>query len=59
MDQNYEDLWTSTLDLLEKSQYFSSEDMSWVYRSSLFYVQDDQAYVCYQTSITRSLLKDH
>ncbi|MCF0260005.1 MAG: chromosomal replication initiator protein DnaA [Erysipelotrichaceae bacterium] len=59
MSSTFSELWNQTLNAIEKSRFFEPDIFSWVKKTTLFKIEDSQAYLAYRSIITFNLLKEN
>lgn len=59
MDSMYGQQWQSALNLIRQSGFFDSGTMKWIEKSSLFKIENAQAYVSCRSVIASNLIKEN
>lgn len=53
---SYETIWDETLTQIEKSNYFKEDTFHWIKTTTLFKIENDIAYVSYNSMVTKTIL---
>lgn len=59
MDSSFSQYWQSTLDLIRQSGFFENGTMTWIEKSTLFKIENSQAYVSCRSAIATNLIREN
>lgn len=59
MESTTSSYWTSTLNILRDSHYFDDGTMTWLEKTSLFKVENGQAFISYRSVIASNLIREN
>lgn len=58
MPANFDRMWENVLKKIHSSHYFNDQDFqAWIYKTTLFKIENDIAYIAYRSSITKAIME--